>query len=185
MRTSWTLPPRPLISIHFSVVWNLLWHSLHRGDPLYLSHPLLPTKNNPVFISLLDETQIHVSHNPLFHQKRQQKNMVSGIQEGLLPSRNGYCTPQVYGIGNLESMIRSFLVWLDSDCKVLYQHLSQGTDSSIFPRRLALIGSSFLLSGSSFKLENLISSLSIQWSRVTHLYTNVMQILSFFQMTDL
>lgn len=97
----------------------------------------------------------------------------------------GYCTPQVYGIGNLESMVRSLLVWLDSHRKVLYQHLSQGTDCSIFPRRLALIGRSCLLSGSSFKLENLVSAVSTQWSRVTHCSTNVLQILSFFQMTDL
>lgn len=81
--------------------------------------------------------------------------------------------------------MRSLLVWLDPHCKIPLSASQLLNDSSVFPRRLALIDSSLLLSGRFLMLENLISAVSIQWSKVTHLYTNMIWVLSFFQMTDL
>ena len=148
-----------------------------------LAIPSCPPKKT--HLSTRQNTDSCISQSSFSPETSREESTVWNPRGSVALQKLGYCTPQVYGIGNLEIMIRSLLVWLDSHCKVLYQHLSQGTDCSIFPRRLALIDSSFLLSGSSFKLENLISAVSTQWSRVTHLYTNVMPVLSFFQMIDL
>lgn len=81
--------------------------------------------------------------------------------------------------------MRSLLVWLDSHCKIPLSASQLLNDSSVFLRRLALIDSSLLLSGRFLMLENLISAVSIPLSKVTHLYTNMIWVLSFFQMTDL
>lgn len=153
-----------------------------------VTHSILAIPSCPAKITHLStqqNTDSCISQSTFSPETSREESSVWNPGGSVALQKLGYWTSQVYGIGNLESMVRSLLVWLDSNCKVLYQHLSQRTDCSIFPRRLAFIDRSFLLSGSSFKLENLISAVSTQWSRVTHLSTNVLQILSFFQMTDL
>ena len=180
VRTPWTHFFFPSVHLHpfFSdvTVCTEVTHSI-------LAIPSCPPKIT--HLSTPQNTDSCISQSSFSPETSREASSVWNPRGFVALQKLGYCTPQVYGIGNLESMVRSLLVWLDSHCKVLYQHLSQGTDCSIFPRRLALIGRSCLLSGSSFKLENLVSAVSTQWSRVTHRSTNVLQILSFFQMTDL
>lgn len=154
-------------------MWNLLWHSLHRGDPLYLSHP--PAHQKQPHLSTRQNTDSHLTTFSPENAKR---------RTHCLESKRVCCPPETWLLHptglwnwNLESMVRSLLAWLDS-CKVLHHISAKELTAQSFLEGLHWLTAHFSYQGALSSWKNLISAVSTQWSRVTHLYTNV-QILSF------
>ena len=115
-----------------------------------VTHSILAIPSCPAKITHLStqqNTDSCISQSTFSPETSREESSVWNPGGSVALQKLGYCTSQVYGIGNLESMVRSLLVWLDSNCKVLYQHLSQRTDCSIFPsRELFQAGKSYLCS---------------------------------------
>lgn len=141
----------------------------------------IPPAHQKQPISHSDKTQIRASHNPLFFTRNAKRRTHCLTKRILLPSRNLVTAPTGLWNRNLESMVRSLWFGWTLIAKSFIS-IQPRNWLSIFPRRFALIDSSFYQGAlSSWKTLSLQFPLSGPgWPP----HTNV-QILSFFQMIDL